>query len=228
MVRPGGGPAPVAGARSDAPRSRPQALRPAQRRAVPAIALRNTTSTPHTGRDGRTVDAHPDVSGYTSIPRHRAMHVWRPAVTGAPHATHARGSRSRAAVGSQRAPPRRSPGSRSPGYPDAIEAFDPREVAMLPGYCKYTQTYRDSVPGGNNQVEIEKWYRALGPTFHPLAPLLQRLDAHPSRLDPRPLRPGTELQPGNRPSSSSTTSSSARRGISCCCRRSSPRRARTC
>lgn len=52
-----------------------------------------------------------------------------------------------------------------PGYPDQIEAYDPREVAMLPRYCIYTPLFRDRVPGGNNRVEIQKWSTVLGPTF---------------------------------------------------------------
>jgi tetratricopeptide (TPR) repeat protein len=54
-----------------------------------------------------------------------------------------------------------------PGYPDDVRyAFDSREVAMLPNYCKYTQLFRDGVPGGNNKAEIDKWYRIMGHTFH--------------------------------------------------------------
>ncbi|MCS6943935.1 MAG: hypothetical protein RMK97_00705, partial [Sutterellaceae bacterium] len=55
-----------------------------------------------------------------------------------------------------------------PGYPDRAEALDPREVAMLPQYCIYTQHFREVVPGGNNQAEIERWYAVLGPTYHHL------------------------------------------------------------
>jgi tetratricopeptide (TPR) repeat protein len=53
-----------------------------------------------------------------------------------------------------------------PGYPDNIDAYDPREVAMLPGYCKYTQLFRGRVPGGDNQTEIDRWYAIAGETFH--------------------------------------------------------------
>jgi tetratricopeptide (TPR) repeat protein len=55
-----------------------------------------------------------------------------------------------------------------PGYPDDVAAFDPREVAVLPRYCAYTQYFRDQVPGGNNQDEIQRWYSVLGQTFHAL------------------------------------------------------------
>jgi len=53
-----------------------------------------------------------------------------------------------------------------PGYPDNVEyAFDPREVALLPHYCKYTKVFRNFVPGGNNKAEIERWYAEMGRTF---------------------------------------------------------------
>jgi len=53
-----------------------------------------------------------------------------------------------------------------PGYPDSVEGYDPREVALLPGYCKYTQLFRDHVPGGNNATEIAHWYQTMGHPFH--------------------------------------------------------------
>jgi tetratricopeptide (TPR) repeat protein len=53
-----------------------------------------------------------------------------------------------------------------PGYPDRIDAYDPREVAMLPSYCKYTNLFRGSVPGGNNQAEIARWHAIVGDTFY--------------------------------------------------------------
>jgi hypothetical protein len=53
-----------------------------------------------------------------------------------------------------------------PGYPASVTAFDPREVAVLPRYCVYTQMFRDRVPGGNNPDEIQRWYSILGQTFH--------------------------------------------------------------
>jgi hypothetical protein len=52
-----------------------------------------------------------------------------------------------------------------PGYPASIYAYDPREVAMLPRYCPYTQGFRDHVPGGNNPNEIQRWSSMLGQTF---------------------------------------------------------------
>jgi hypothetical protein len=54
-----------------------------------------------------------------------------------------------------------------PGYPDDVRAgFDPREVAMLPRYCIYTQLFRDNVPGGRNPDEIKRWTAMMGPTFN--------------------------------------------------------------
>ena len=53
-----------------------------------------------------------------------------------------------------------------PGYPDTIMAYDPREVALLPRYCAYTQSFRERVPGGNDQKVIDEWYAQLGQPFH--------------------------------------------------------------
>jgi len=53
-----------------------------------------------------------------------------------------------------------------PGYPDDVRyGFDPREVAMLPGYCIYTQLFRDNVPGGRDPEKIKRWSAIMGPTF---------------------------------------------------------------
>lgn len=41
-------------------------------------------------------------------------------------------------------------------------AYSPQEVSMLPEYCKYTQAYRDRVPGGNNPARIQQWYTIFG------------------------------------------------------------------
>lgn len=44
--------------------------------------------------------------------------------------------------------------------------FDqPKEMFMLPDYCKYTQDFREHVPGGNNKDEIDRWTASMGPTF---------------------------------------------------------------
>lgn len=49
-----------------------------------------------------------------------------------------------------------------------IEAYDSREVALLPRYCIHTQLFRDHVPGGNNPAEISRLNAMLGPTFFAL------------------------------------------------------------
>ena len=57
-------------------------------------------------------------------------------------------------------------GQEIPGYPDNVQGYDPREIAMLPGYCKYTQLFRDRVPGGNDAKQIAHWYEVMGRPFH--------------------------------------------------------------
>lgn len=54
---------------------------------------------------------------------------------------------------------------RIPGYPEHVTAYDPREVVMLPEYCKYTQLFRDHVPGGNNRDLIQRWHATMGEVF---------------------------------------------------------------
>ena len=53
-----------------------------------------------------------------------------------------------------------------PGYPASVDAYDYREIALLPSYCIYTQSFRDRVSGGNNKAAIDGWYARLGPGFH--------------------------------------------------------------
>ncbi len=54
-----------------------------------------------------------------------------------------------------------------PGYPAQVTAYDPREVGRLPNYCKYTQAFRDTVPGGKDQAQIDHWYSVMGQNnFH--------------------------------------------------------------
>lgn len=53
----------------------------------------------------------------------------------------------------------------TPGYPERVQEHDPREVARLPRYCIYTQLFRDTVPGGSDAAEIERWKRVFGPTY---------------------------------------------------------------
>ena len=51
------------------------------------------------------------------------------------------------------------------GYPADVRAYDPREVAMLPEYCRYTQNFRDHLPGANNAAAIQRWSATLGQIF---------------------------------------------------------------
>jgi tetratricopeptide (TPR) repeat protein len=54
-----------------------------------------------------------------------------------------------------------------PGYPaDVRYGFDPREVALLPRYCTYTQLFRAAVPGGNDYREKERWTLIMGDAFN--------------------------------------------------------------
>ena len=55
-----------------------------------------------------------------------------------------------------------------PGYPSSVDAYDPRETAMLPPFCMYTQIFRDKVPGGSDSAKVEAWRATLGPTFNHL------------------------------------------------------------
>ena len=51
----------------------------------------------------------------------------------------------------------------------AQRQYDPKQLAMLPPYCKYTQLYRDNVPGGGDAQQIKRWASALGAeNFHHL------------------------------------------------------------
>ena len=53
-----------------------------------------------------------------------------------------------------------------PGYPPTIDGYDPREVAMLPKFCTFTQIFRDHVPGGSDRNELERWTAIMGATFN--------------------------------------------------------------
>lgn len=59
-------------------------------------------------------------------------------------------------------------GQAIPGYPTNLRAYDPREVALLPPYCSYTQDFRERVPNANVTSEIERWHAVIGPTFQHL------------------------------------------------------------
>jgi len=45
------------------------------------------------------------------------------------------------------------------------QVFELRLHSILPPYCKYTQIFRDRMPGGNNPEEIGRWTALIGPTF---------------------------------------------------------------
>src|SRR3954469_16076135 len=54
-----------------------------------------------------------------------------------------------------------------PGYPDDVRyGYDPREIAMLPRYCTFTQLFRDNVPGGHDVEEFKRWSAIIGPAFN--------------------------------------------------------------
>jgi tetratricopeptide (TPR) repeat protein len=40
---------------------------------------------------------------------------------------------------------------------------DPKLLALLPPYCKYTTYYNQEVPGGNDVTQIERWRGVMGP-----------------------------------------------------------------
>ena len=58
--------------------------------------------------------------------------------------------------------------AQGPEDPASINAYNPREVALLPRFCKFTQIFRDRVPGGNSFQEIEQWRALIGPRFEAL------------------------------------------------------------
>jgi hypothetical protein len=50
---------------------------------------------------------------------------------------------------------------------DDLSPYDPGEVAKMPRYCKYTQSYRQHVVGGNDTAQIARWDRIMGPSRNP-------------------------------------------------------------
>lgn len=54
------------------------------------------------------------------------------------------------------------------GYPPSVDAYDVREVRMLPKYCIYTQLFRDHVAGANDKAMIDEWQAKLGQSFFSL------------------------------------------------------------
>jgi len=51
-------------------------------------------------------------------------------------------------------------------YAQERDYNNPREMTMLPEYCKYTMFFRDHVPGGSNRSMVERWSAVMGPTFN--------------------------------------------------------------
>lgn len=47
----------------------------------------------------------------------------------------------------------------------SIEAYDAREVTLLPRYCIYTPAFRQKIPGANNPAEVKRWSTIMGPIF---------------------------------------------------------------
>ncbi len=52
-----------------------------------------------------------------------------------------------------------------PGYSDDVKEYDVRELPLLPEYCKFTQDFREKVPGGSEAGQWEHWTAVLGPAF---------------------------------------------------------------
>jgi tetratricopeptide (TPR) repeat protein len=52
------------------------------------------------------------------------------------------------------------------GYP-GVEGFDRRELALLPEWCIYTDTFRDRVAAAsaNREQMVRHWRERMGPTF---------------------------------------------------------------
>jgi tetratricopeptide (TPR) repeat protein len=45
---------------------------------------------------------------------------------------------------------------------DLASTYDPKEIYMLPVYCKYTPIFRDRVPGGNDIAQINRYNSTWG------------------------------------------------------------------
>jgi len=43
---------------------------------------------------------------------------------------------------------------------------NPREMSMLPEYCKYTMFFRDHIPGASDRATVARWSAVMGPTFN--------------------------------------------------------------
>lgn len=49
-----------------------------------------------------------------------------------------------------------------PGYPEQVQGFDPREVALLPPYCIHTMVFRDRIAAGNDAAKLQYWRSVFG------------------------------------------------------------------
>jgi tetratricopeptide (TPR) repeat protein len=52
-----------------------------------------------------------------------------------------------------------------PGYRKDVYAADPREMALIPGYCAYTLLFRDASPGPNKLEMFNAWKEKVGDSF---------------------------------------------------------------
>lgn len=51
------------------------------------------------------------------------------------------------------------------GYSRDVYAADPREMAMIPSYCRYTLLFRDALPAGSTTQMFEAWKATVGEGF---------------------------------------------------------------
>jgi len=52
-----------------------------------------------------------------------------------------------------------------PGYRKDVYTADPREMALIPGYCAYTLLFRDATPGPNKLEMFNAWKEKVGDSF---------------------------------------------------------------
>lgn len=53
----------------------------------------------------------------------------------------------------------------APMYVDAQFRYTARDIALLPPYCKYTQSFREYAEGGNDPEKIKQWYSIMGGSY---------------------------------------------------------------
>ncbi|MCC7486346.1 MAG: tetratricopeptide repeat protein [Burkholderiales bacterium] len=59
-------------------------------------------------------------------------------------------------------------GAAAQGISREMSFYSPQALSLLPPYCRYTQIFRDEVPGANDPARIKYWYGVLGGEFHHL------------------------------------------------------------